>query len=58
MKDKGKYACKYKVKYMSEEQAKHFSLNGVLRSYKCPYCDGWHNTSEGALGFGRKAKCE
>jgi len=55
-KSKGRHACTFKVRYISEEQARHFSLDGLLRPYQCPHCGQWHNPSEGATGWGRKAK--
>ena len=54
-KSKGKKACEHKVRYPCKEAAEHFGKPVNLRTYHCPHSGQWHNTSEGALGFGPKA---
>ena len=54
---RGKFACPYKVRYTSEEQAIRMT-GGLHRAYKCPHCPFWHTTGEGAIGHGRKMKSD
>lgn len=44
-------ACRFKARYTSRNEAKHFGKvgnqqrGGQQRQYHCQECDGWHNTS-------------
>lgn len=36
--------CTSKRKIESKEAATKFGQKHAMRTYKCPYCDGWHVT--------------
>lgn len=45
---RGRRACGRKRRYQTREEAEVVALesmrkgNDILRSYRCPYCGGWH----------------
>lgn len=43
---KEKRMCRDKVRYNSQQKADRAAMRRNLRSYLCPYCGGYHLTSQ------------